>query len=246
MRFDVASRRGRVAAWLVHSITASGAVWGLLALTAIADDHWRAAFWWMFVACVVDAFDGMLARAARVEVVTPTFNGALLDHTLDYFNYVVVPAFLMYRAGFFPEGISLATASLVCLASAYQFCHADSKTKDHFFRGFPSYWNILALYLFVGHLDPLLNLGIVVVLAVLAFVPLKWIYPSRMPRWRGVTLAITCVWGLTCLGMLVWFPQPPAWLWLGSLGYVGYYVVVSLYLSNERRSATVSEDSVSR
>jgi phosphatidylcholine synthase len=223
-----------VSAWLVHAVTASGALWGLLAVIAAADGDWRGAFIWMFVACVVDAFDGVLARAARVATVTPFFDGALLDHTLDYLNYVFVPAFVMYRADLFPADAALVGAAVVCLSSAYQCCHTSAKTDDHFFQGFPSYWNILALYLFVGKLAPVVNLMLVMGLAALALVPLTWIYPSRMTRWRGVTIAVTIVWGLMVLGILVYFPDPPAWLLLGSLGYVGYYIVVSVYLSRGR------------
>ena len=35
------------------------------------------------------------------------------------------------------------------LASSYQFCRVDAKTDDHFFLGFPSYWNIVAFYVYV-------------------------------------------------------------------------------------------------
>jgi phosphatidylcholine synthase len=220
-----------IAAWAAHAVTASGAIWGLLALVAATEADWKATFVWMVIAVAVDSFDGMLARAARVKEVTPAFDGALLDTTLDYLNYVFVPAFVLYRADLLPPGLALAGASVVCLSSAFQFCHKDAKTDDHFFRGFPSFWNVLAFYLFLGGLDRWLNLMLVVVLAGLAFVPLKWIYPSRMTRWRGLTIALTAIWGLTCVWMLAWFPSPPLWLLLGSLGYVAYYMVASLYLS---------------
>lgn len=220
-----------IAAWTAHAVTASGAVWALLALVAATEAEWKATFTWMVVAVVTDSLDGMLARAARVKVVTPSFDGALLDTTLDYLNYVFVPAFVLYRADLLPPGLALVGATVVCLSSAFQFCHRDAKTDDHFFRGFPSFWNILAFYVFLGGLDQWLNLTLVLILGGLAFVPLKWIYPSRMTRWRGLTLALTSIWGLMCILMLVGFPSPSRWLLLGSLGYVGYYVVASLYLT---------------
>ena len=218
-------------AWAVHAFTASGALWGLLALIAVSGQQWGVAFAWMTVALAVDAFDGMLARWARVQEVLPGFNGVLLDNMLDYLNYVVVPAFLIQQAGLLPERFAVAGAAAVCLASGYQFCQSDAKTDDHYFKGFPSYWNVLAFYLFVGGLDARVNLAILAVFVALVFVPLRWIYPSRMSRWRGVTIAATCLWGVLCIAMLVQFPEPAPWLLYASLGYVGYYVLVSLYLT---------------
>jgi len=220
-----------LAAWAVHVLTASGALWGLFAIIAVARHEWGVAFAWMTLALVVDSFDGVLARWARVSEVLPRFDGVLLDNMLDYLNYVVVPAFLIYEAGLLPERLAGGAAGVICLASAYQFCQADAKTDDHFFKGFPSYWNALAFYLFLGGLDARVNLAIVAVFAILVFVPLKWIYPSRMPRWRGLTIAATCAWGAACIAMLLQFPEPSSWLLYASLTYVAYYVLVSLYLT---------------
>ena len=203
----------------------------MLALIAIARQEWRLAFAWMTVALAVDAFDGMLARWARVKEATPGFDGVLLDNLLDYLNYVVVPAFLIHQAGLLPERFAVAGAGTICLVSGYQFCQSDAKTDDHYFKGFPSYWNVIAFYLFLGGLDARVNLMILAVFAVLGFVPLKWIYPSRMVRWHGFTIAATCVWGAMCIGMLVQFPTPAPWLLYASLAYIAYYVLVSLYLT---------------
>ena len=219
-------------AWTAHAFTASGALWGLLALIAVARQEWRLASLWMTVALAVDAFDGMLARWGRVKEVLPGFDGTLLDNMLDYLNYVVVPAFLIHQAGLLPDRLALAGSGAICIASAYQFCQTDAKTQDHFFKGFPSYWNVLAFYLFLGRLDPAVNLAVLAVFGILVFVPLKWVYPSRMLRWRTMTIAATCVWGAMCIGMLVQFPEPPRWLLFASLGYVAYYVAVSFWLAH--------------
>ena len=185
----------------------------------------------MTLAFAVDAFDGMLARLTRVNEVLPGFDGVLLDNMLDYLNYVFVPAFLIHEAELLPARFAFAGAAIVCLSSAYQFCQRDAKTEDHFFKGFPSFWNVLAFYLFLGGLDPQLNLAILASFALLVFVPLKWAYPSRMLRWRATTIAATCLWGASCIGMLAQFPEPAPWLLYASLVYVAYYILVSLYLT---------------
>jgi len=228
----------RLAAWGVHLFTASGAVWGLFALFATAQQRWVLVFWLMAAALAVDSFDGMLARWARVKELTPGFNGDLLDNIVDYITYVTVPAFFIYQAGLLPAGWDLATAAAITLASAYQFCQPEAKTEDHYFKGFPSYWNAAAFYLFFLNLDPWFNLAIVAVFVVLVFVPIKWIYPSRMATWRGLTILLTILWGLCCLGVLIRYPRPTQGLVYASLGYIAYYILVSLYLYRGRTAKT--------
>ena len=43
------------------------------------------------------------------------------------------------------------------LSSGYGFNREDAKTSDHFFTGFPSYWNIVVFYLFVMHASQMVN-----------------------------------------------------------------------------------------
>ncbi len=228
------SARSRAAAWAVHGFTASGVLWGLLAILSIARGEYRPAFAFMTAAVAVDSFDGMLARWAQVKETLPQFDGTLLDNVVDYLNYVFVPAVLIHEVRLLPPSWALAASVLICLASAYQFCQIDAKTSDHFFRGFPSYWNVLAFYLVLGGLDRWMNLVIVLSFVVLVFVPIKWIYPSRMERLRGLTLVATAAWGVACIAMLIQYPEPAAWLLSASLLYVAYYVGISLYLGLSR------------
>lgn len=88
-----------VGAWSVHTLTASGALWGLLAVLCIAQSEFREALLFMIVAIAVDSVDGMLARWVRVKETMPWFDGALLDNLVDYLNYVFVPAVLVGAAG---------------------------------------------------------------------------------------------------------------------------------------------------
>jgi phosphatidylcholine synthase len=218
-----------LAAASVHLLTASGAVWGLLALDAIARARFKSALGWMALAVVVDGVDGALARRLRVEVLLPFVDGTLLDNLVDYLNYVVVPAFLLLRADLLPPSVALAGAAAICLASAYQFTHAEAKAADRF-RGFPSYWNVVVVYLLLLRPDPWLGAGLVAALCLLVFVPLTWVYPTRTVVWRGPTLALTVVWA-TMVGWSLWrYPDHPRWLVLASLAYAVYYAVLSLGL----------------
>jgi phosphatidylcholine synthase len=222
----------QVAAWAVHLYTAVGAFLGLLALDAIARADYQAAFAWMTIAVFVDSTDGVLARRARVKTVLPHFDGARLDDIVDYLNYVVVPLALLVHAGHvLPSGsIRLWIAAAPLLASAYGFCQSDAKTEDHFFKGFPSYWNVVALYLFVLRAPLWFNCTILVLFAALVFVPVRYLYPSRSPVARKQTIFLGVVWAALVVGLLVQFPEPSRALALCSLFFPAYYLGLSLHL----------------
>jgi phosphatidylcholine synthase len=224
-------RAARLKAWAVHLYTASGALLALLALDAIGRDGYAAAFAWMALAMFIDCTDGTLARRARVKDVLPQFDGSKLDDIVDYLNYVLVPIALVVRAGLLPDGLAgHFVAALPLLASAYGFCSSEAKTPDHFFTGFPSYWNVLALYLYVLGWSPWTNAAWLAGLSVLVFVPIRYLYPSRTATLRTVTYVGGALWALSVLWLLVQLPTPSRTLATLSLLYPAYYVALSLWL----------------
>lgn len=232
-----------LAAWGVHLYTASGAVVALLALDAIARQSYAAAFGWMVVAFLVDCTDGTLARRVGVKQVLPFFDGAKLDDIVDYLNYVVVPIALAGRAGLVPAGASgILVAALPLLASGYGFCHAEAKTADHFFTGFPSYWNVVVLYLYVLRSPLWFNVATLVVLSFLVFVPIRYLYPSRATAARRATYVLGAVWGCLVLWMLFQLPHASRALAIASLFFPVYYVGMSLHLHFNRKRASASEE----
>lgn len=171
----------RIAAWLVHLLTASTAVVGLYTLKAIVDRNYLLAFWLMAIAIFVDAIDGTLARRVKTHIVAARIDGSLLDNIVDYLNYVITPCFLLLmHPSLLPLGWRHAIICLIILASAYQFTQCDAKTDDHFFKGFPCYWNFAVFYLFISKTTMVTNSIILFVLTILVFVPLKYVYPSRL------------------------------------------------------------------
>ena len=230
----------RVLAWSVHLFTASGAVVGLLTIFAIMDHHWLAAILWMSLSAVIDSLDGTLARRFHVKGVTPNFDGALLDNIIDYFTYAVIPALFIYEAGILPESWALLGASVIVLTSGYQFCQLDAKTADHFFKGFPSYWNVLAYYLLLLQFSIWTNLVIILACGILVFVPIKFIYPSRMNRFQKLTVILSAIWGVMNLIIIFQYPNISHTLLRVSLLYLVYYIVMSFYLAAQ--SPTILED----
>ena len=219
-------------AWSVHLFTASGAVWGFLTLLAIFEENWRAAITWIVIAMFVDGFDGMLARWFRVKEYARGLDGALLDNIIDYLNYVVVAALILIKApNLMPAGFGLAGAISILLTSAYQFTQVDAKTDEQsfFFKGFPSVWNFLVIYMMLLGLNPWLNLMLLVICNILVFVPVRYIYPSRNTRLRRLTLGLTYLYGVIGVWGLLQYPSVPEWIVWISLVYVLYYALLSFF-----------------
>lgn len=222
-------------AWLTHLVTATGAIWGFLSILAINERNWQLAFVWMAVAVFVDSFDGLLARSVQVKRVLPEFDGALLDNIVDYLNYVFVPAYFLYHADLLPGELQLFVPAVILLTSAYQFCQSDAKTDDHYFKGFPSYWNIVVFYLVLLQWEAWINGIILLFLSVMIFVPLKYIYPSRTSILPRLTMGLGLIWAVINLMILVQYPNyAPVLLWL-SLAYVVYYCALTGFVMLQDR-----------
>jgi phosphatidylcholine synthase len=234
-----ASGAATFAAWLVHLYTATGVAVAFLTVVAVMEGDTVRALWLGLVAMVVDGTDGMLARYLEVKKRVPWFDGALLDNIVDYLTYAFTPMVLLWSAGHLGDGTSATLLAVMpLLASAYQFCRVDAKTDDHLFLGFPSYWNIAAFYVVVLDLQPSSVAVLLAVCAVLVFVPIGYVYPSRTDLLRRTTLALTTIWLASYAVLLVQLPDPgPVWLGI-SLAYVVYYVALSLYLTARRSRAS--------
>ncbi len=194
---------GRLAAFGVHGLTALGAVLGFQALLEVVAHRWEAAFAWLGAALIVDAVDGPLARKIGVLDKLPRFSGEQLDLIIDYLNYVLVPAFLLYEAQLMPEGLGWLGASLILLSSLFHFCDHESKTRDGFFVGFPALWNIVVLYMLVLGTSAVLNFAVIAVLFLLTFIPLKWVHPVRSVYLRSWTLPIVAIWSIAAIAALI-------------------------------------------
>jgi phosphatidylcholine synthase len=221
-------------AWLVHAYTASGAVWALLAAHATMVGDLRTAFLWLFVAVFVDGTDGLLARAVQVRERLPHFPGHKLDDIVDYLTFVFVPALIVWRAGLVGEGWVIPVASAMLLSSAFGFVSADAKTSDQFFTGFPSYWNIVVLYLVVLALPAVFNAAVLLALSALVFVRIGYVYPTRTETGRMLTLALAAIWGIMILMLIVQLPAPSRPLAWASLFFPVYYTGLSLVLHSRR------------
>lgn len=223
----------KVLAWGVHLYTALGlVVAGLVAVLAVRGDaeSIRTAFLLLLVATAIDASDGTLARAVDVRRVLPGFDGRRLDDIIDFHTYTSLPLLLVWRSGVLsPEHVPWLLVPL--LASAYGFSQVDAKTPDGYFRGFPSYWNVVAFYLHYLRFPSGVALAVVLGLAVLTLVPAKYLYtsqPGALNRW---TAGLTAVWAAVLLLVLLGVLEPARpWL-LASLFFPAWYMLASWWVT---------------
>ena len=222
-------------AWLTHVYTAFGAALSFLSILAVVSGDIRAAFFCLAVAIVVDSTDGLLARAFRAAERLPDINGAHLDDIVDYLTFVFVPSFLLYQTGCLPPGWGLAVVFAVLIVSVIAFSKSDAKTADHFFTGFPSYWNIVAFYLYAFGVPPGLNAAVLLVLCLLVFVRIGYVYPTRTLTLRRFTVPFGCAWGALLLYLMWQLPVVNRRLLVVSLAFPVYYTGLSLALNPRRK-----------
>ncbi len=208
------SMTDRFKALCVHFLTATGAVFAMLAMLAAVEAKWSLMFLWLVVAFAVDGIDGPLARKYHVKKNAPVYDGVLLDLIIDYLTYVFVPAYALFKSGLLTGWTGWLAIIVITYASALYFADTRMKTRDNSFSGFPGCWNMLVLVLFATTPNHWVILAIVCLTAVTMFLPLKFIHPVRTARWRMVSLPVTALWtGFAAWAAWVDF-HPQSWaLW---------------------------------
>lgn len=210
-------------AFSVHLLTASGSFLAFLSIVAASDEHWTAMFWWLGLALLVDGVDGPIARKLQVKDVLPHWSGDLLDSVIDYVTYVLIPAFALYRSGFMGPGLSFLSAAIIVVTSAIYYADTGMKTKENFFKGFPVVWNMIVFSLFIVEPGEWIAFAIVVVSAVLTFVPIHFLHPVRVVRLRRLNLFVFLLWCALGIAALVYSLQSPQWIRIG-IGVTGLYL----------------------
>lgn len=200
---DITPLRHPVAkGWLVHSVTALGAVCGMFGLIAVSDRQPRLAIMWLAVAMVLDGADGPVARAWSVRDHVPRIDGYTLDLVVDYVTCIVVPVLFLHAFGMLPAGWSLVIGAFVLFTSALWMSRTDQMTEDHWFNGFPCEWNLVVPSLYLLRTEPWVTAVVCLVLALTQFTDWKFVHPVRVHALRLLNIAVTSVWLLTVLVMV--------------------------------------------
>ena len=211
-----------VRAFTIHVFTATGAALALLAMILASGGHWAGMFFCLGLALIVDAVDGPMARAFKVKELLPRWSGAGLDFVVDFVTYVFVPAYAIAASGFLPDALAIPAGMIVAITGALYFADGNMKTDDNYFRGFPAVWNLAAFYLYVLEPTPWAAAGMIAALAVLTFVPIRFVHPLRVRQLLGLNIALMAVWALLAVFTLAENLSPGPYV-TGALGIIAVY-----------------------
>jgi len=212
----------KLAAFSVHILTACGGACAFMALVAAIDENWSRMFAWLGVAVIVDGIDGPLARRLKVVEVLPDWSGDTLDLVIDFLTYVFVPAYAIAASGLLPDLFVLPAGLLIIITGALYFADKRMKTTDNYFRGFPGLWNVVAFYLLLLAPPPWVGAAGISALLVLTFVPLSFLHPVRVKRFRIFNMTLIAAWAVLALVALVRDMSPGPFV-TGALCVIGLY-----------------------
>jgi phosphatidylcholine synthase len=215
-------------AFAVHIFTAAGAALALAALVYATQGRWAAMFLCLGIALIVDGVDGTIARRLKVAEMLPRWSGDVLDLVVDFVTYVFVPAYAIFAGGLLPGWFAMPAAVVIVVTGALYFADREMKTADNYFRGFPALWNAAAFYLFLLRPAPWLAALIVIALAVLTFVPFKFLHPMRVARLRAVNIAALVVWSVLALVAVLRDLDPGPWVAAGLVAIGLYFLGIGL------------------
>jgi phosphatidylcholine synthase len=212
-------------AYGVHVFTALGAALGFLALKAALEGDITLSFCWLAAALIVDAADGPMARRLNVQETASRYDGATLDLVVDFITYVFVPAAILLRPEVIGAPFGLIAGLVIVISSALYFADTTMKTHDWWFRGFPAVWNVVLFYIVIFKPPSLLTLVLCAVLAAMMFLPVVFVHPIRVRRWRAATLVMLVIWASASASALWQGLEPDgltkAALLLGALYFLG-------------------------
>ncbi len=213
-----------VMAYGVHVFTALGAALGFLALEAVIRGDLTLAFWWLGAALIVDAADGPLARRLNVTETASRYDGATLDLVVDFITYVFVPAAMLFRPEVMAQPWGIISGLVITLGSALYFADVTMKTDDWWFRGFPAVWNVVVFYIVVFAPPPAISMAIILVFTALMFLPVIFVHPFRVRRWRRITMAVLAVWTVAVVAALAHNLKPALWVKAVLLLSAAYFI----------------------
>lgn len=223
-------------AFLTHILTASGGAFALLAIVAVAEKQWSMLFVWLLAAQFVDGIDGPIARKIEVRKILPNWSGDSLDFVIDYVTYVFIPAFALVYADLIPGSLGMIAACIIVITGGLYFADDRMKTNSNAFRGFPAVWNAVLFYFFIFPPGAVGGFVLVLLLAAGQFVPVEFIHPVRVVKYRPLTLALVALWSASAIHV-TYNDMVPTLLDQIILGLTGlYFFAIGPFLQFTRKA----------
>lgn len=225
-------------AWSVHLFTASGLLAAFMSILAINEKDWQMAMVWLVVCQIIDGVDGTFARLFKVTEVLPHMDGKTIDYVIDFSTYAIIPAYFIYQAELLDPPLQLICTFIILLVSALYYGKEGMVSEDYYFVGFPVMWNMVVFFLvFVFDFSSMWNAIFIIFFAILHFIPIKFVYPSRGQKFKWITLGMVALSIFLALYLLYIYPSRPTylvWVLVGALAYFGVRAILDTWVVEKK------------
>ena len=199
-----------VAGYLIHSLTAFGAIAGLISLEKFINGEIRQGLLWLILCQLIDGVDGPIARKIDIHIHATRFDGHILDLVVDYVTCVIVPVAMIIRLNLLNPGHSIYFAALIIFTGALWFARTDQETEDHWFNGFPAAWNLVIPSFIILDTSESIIVFVIIALCILTLTNLKFPHLVKVQHMRATTWLFGAIYFITLTWLSVQFPNGPA------------------------------------
>jgi len=229
-----------VAGYLVHSITALGAIAGLISLEEFISGSYRSGLLWLIVCQLIDGFDGPIARKIDIHIHATRFDGHILDLVVDYVTCVVVPVVMFLKLDLLTGTSSYVYAGLIIFTGALWFARTDQETEDHWFNGFPAAWNlVIPTFIILGTRESYIE-AMILGLCAISLTKLKFPHLVKVTFLRPLTWTLAIIYFVALTFLSVKYPEGPAYLKPILVLFPIYIFGISIYHSWKARQTSVN------
>ena len=223
--------RKTVAGYLIHSITAFGAIAGLISLEEFINGHIQSGLLWLIICQIIDGFDGPIARRIDIHLHATRFDGHILDLVVDYVTCVMVPVAMLIRLDLLNNKFSFLYCATIIFTGALWFARTDQETEDHWFNGFPAAWNlVIPTFIILDTKESYVQL-IILTLCVLSLTKLKFPHLVKVEFMRGLTWTLALVYFISLTWLSVQYPNGPDSIKPVLILFPLYIFAISIYHS---------------
>ena len=223
--------RKTVAGYLIHSITAFGAIAGLISLEEFINGHIQSGLLWLIICQIIDGFDGPIARRIDIHLHATRFDGHILDLVVDYVTCVMVPVAMLIRLDLLNNKFSFLYCAAIIFTGALWFARTDQETEDHWFNGFPAAWNlVIPTFIILDTKESYVQL-IILTLCVLSLTKLKFPHLVKVEFMRGLTWTLALVYFISLTWLSVQYPNGPDSIKPVLILFPLYIFAISIYHS---------------
>ena len=201
--------RKTVAGYLIHSITAFGAIAGLISLEEFIKGDIQSGLLWLIICQIIDGFDGPIARRIDIHIHATRFDGHILDLVVDYVTCVMVPVAMLIRLDLLTNDFSFLYCAAIIFTGALWFARTDQETEDHWFNGFPAAWNLVIPTFIILDTTEIYVQIIIAMLCILSLTKMKFPHLVKVEFMRPATWTFALIYFVALTWLSVIYPNGP-------------------------------------